>query len=330
MKMHNGLFLFVAIFLVFGVVLWANPPGSGTDANQAVAASSSKPASPAKPAETAKPSDAAKPATTAATPAPAAAVAAAAPIDTSVTGANGEIDYEKGRWHPIHFKPAIESATDEQCLACHKEVLEPSVRPVSPAGVQANVVLGWYQTLDTYAGEQDTFHRRHITSPMAKELMNLKCNFCHQGNAPRDEAPVPPTKEDAGFTLRKMVNPEKTCLLCHGRFPNENMEGLNGPWTEERANYETEDGTNGCLACHNKEGGFRSVRHQVTYLHADNIEKMAEGKADTCYGCHGGRSWYRISYPYPRHPWPDMATDVPAWAKDRPAESDSRYAIKAK
>lgn len=342
MKMNNGLFLFVAIFLVFGVALWANPPGSGSHGNEAVAASSSgKSSEPAKNATT-KPVEAAKsaPAEAAKADAPKAEVAKAAPVvaavatfDAGVTAPNGEKDYLKGKYHPIHFKPAIETATNEQCLACHKEVLENSVRETSPAGVKAAQTVAWYQTLDTYKGEQDTFHRRHMVTPMAEELMDLKCTFCHRGNDPREEAVVPPVapNTEAGFTLRKMVDPEQTCLLCHGRFPHENMEGLNGPWTEERANFETEDGVNGCLACHAKEGGFRSNRHQVSYLKAENIEQKAQDKgADTCYGCHGGRSWYRISYPYPRHSWEGMSDETPAWAQGRPTSSDPRWALPAK
>jgi hypothetical protein len=84
-------------------------------------------------------------------------------------------------YSPLHFKPAIASATDAQCLACHKEVLEDKVRPVSPAGVKAAESLAWYQQVSTYQGEQDTFHRRHLVTPMAKQFMNLKCNTCHEG-----------------------------------------------------------------------------------------------------------------------------------------------------
>jgi len=318
MKMNNGLFLFVAIFLVFGVALWANPPGSGSQGNEAVAASSSTKAD--KPAKADK--NAAK-----ATP-----VVAAAAFDASVSAPNGEKDYLKGKYHPIHFKGAIEQASNEQCLACHQEVLKNSVREASPAGVKATQAASWYQTLDTYQGEQDTFHRRHMVTPMAQALMNLKCNFCHRGNDPREESVVPPTKAnaDAGFTLRKMADAEQTCLLCHGRFPYEHMEGLSAPWSEERANFETEDGVNGCLACHAKEGGFRSNRHQVSYLNAGAIEQWANEKADTCYGCHGGRAWYRIFYPYPRHTWDGMPEQTPDWAKGRPTKSDPRWALPAK
>ena len=44
-------------------------------------------------------------------------------------------DYEQARWDPIHFPPAIEAATNEQCLECHAEVVERRVLGVSPAGM---------------------------------------------------------------------------------------------------------------------------------------------------------------------------------------------------
>ena len=160
-------------------------------------------------------------------------------------------------------------------------------------------------------------------TPYAEKVMNLQCNFCHQGHDPREEAPIPPVAGDAGFTLRKVVNPEETCLLCHGTHPYELME-LPGPWPENRQDFEFEDGDNGCLACHG-EGGFRTVRHQVNYLNAEGIEEAALENADVCYGCHGGRAWYRIPFPYARHPWPDMPEETPDWAKDRPTESAPRF-----
>jgi len=122
----------------------------------------------------------------------------------------------RSTYDPIHFKPAIETAKDEHCLACHREVLDDTVRETSPAGVKASTSKAWYQQLSTYTGEQDTFHRRHLVTGMAKELMNLSCTTCHQGSDPRDEAQgtsatgTPQT--DNGFTLRKVVNVEKTCL----------------------------------------------------------------------------------------------------------------------
>lgn len=243
------------------------------------------------------------------------------------------IDYESARYHPLHFPPAISSASDQECLVCHKEILDNKPLEKSPAGVEAAAVIAWYQTLDTYDGEQMTFHQRHLTSPFAKKVMNLTCNFCHQGNDPREEHPdlMPAGVADADtkppFTLRKMVNPSETCLLCHGAFPDpENIMGLPGPWPEARLDFESEDAPNGCLTCH--EETFRTQRHRVTYLKAASIEEAAKNSSDTCYGCHGGRAWYRNSYPYPRTPWPDMDTETtPEWAVDRPTHSDPRYAL---
>jgi hypothetical protein len=65
-------------------------------------------------------------------------------------------DYQAARYDPIHFKPAIDKATDAQCLACHQEVLKPSVAKQSPAGVPSAEAKAWYQQTSTYQGEQDT------------------------------------------------------------------------------------------------------------------------------------------------------------------------------
>lgn len=240
-------------------------------------------------------------------------------------------DYDRARWHPLHFSPQIEKASDAQCLACHGEIASRNVRTASPAGVKANDVEAWYQTLDTYKGEQATFHQRHMSTPMAKQLMNLSCSFCHKGNDPREEASgssATTTLSQTGpHDLRKMVVTTDTCLRCHGTFPAENM-GLDGKWSDLREGLESAETPNGCLTCHAEQ--FRTVRHQVTYLKADAIEAAAKaGSSDVCYGCHGGRKWYRTSYPYPRHAWPGMDTSsVPDWAKDRPAQSEARYQIK--
>lgn len=244
------------------------------------------------------------------TPEAAAAIAALAKIT----------DYEKARWHPLHFKPDIDTATNAQCLACHKEILDSKPRETSPAGVRAADSIAWYQTLDTYDGAQMSFHARHLSSPYATKVMNLKCNFCHQGNDLREEAPhSSATAPASGFALRKMVDPTKTCLMCHGSFPGAVMGFDQQKWPELREGMETPEAPNGCLSCHAEQ--FRTVRHQVNYLKADAIEAAAKTQADVCYGCHGGRSWYRNNYPYPRHPWPGMDPAVPGWAKDRPATS---------
>jgi hypothetical protein len=253
-------------------------------------------------------------------------------IPIANAGSNS-FSYDEARWHPIHFKPMIDKATNEQCLACHKAILPRKVLKSSPAGVKSDRVLAWYQTLDTYKGKQATFHARHLTSEYAKQMMDLKCNFCHQGHDPRDEAPgsYAGSGGDKNYTLRKSVNPSQTCLLCHGRFSYEKMTGLEGPWHKVRKDLEDPedpDNRNGCLTCHRET--FRTVRHQVTYLKPENIEKLAEkGSSDVCYGCHGGRRWYRNGYPYPRHKWPgmeDVVEGVPVWAYGRPMQSDPRYA----
>ncbi|NND48736.1 MAG: cytochrome c family protein [Rhizobiales bacterium] len=244
------------------------------------------------------------------------------------------IDYQAALYHRVHFKPDIDTASDGECLVCHKAIVERDVLDNSPAGVAAENSLAWYQTLDTYAGDQQTFHQRHITSEYAKSVMNLSCSFCHQGQDPREEAPsmsvaaadMASNNGQVPFTLRKMVNPSETCLLCHGALPApEEIMGLSGPWPEARADFENEDEPNGCLTCHGEL--FRTNRHAVTYLNAANIEERAKTSSDVCFGCHGGRQWYSISYPYPRHSWPDMPEEVPDWAVDRPTESDPRYTL---
>ncbi len=231
-------------------------------------------------------------------------------------------DHVRATYDPIHFKPAIDQATDAQCLACHREVLDDKVRETSPAGIKAASSKAWYQQLSTYTGEQDTFHRRHLVTPMARELMNLSCTTCHQGSDPREEAPgssatAMPQSTDA-FTLRKQVNPETTCLKCHGRM-NVQVMGLPSPWPESKEMF-----GNSCLTCH---AAIRTNRHQVSYLKAEAIEAAGAKNADACYGCHGGRSWYRINYPYPRHAWAGMPPEVPEWAKDRPTESEARFQL---
>ena len=82
---------------------------------------------------------------------------------------------------------------------------------------------------------------------------------------------------------------------------------------------------NSCLTCHS---AIRTKRHQVTYLKPEAIEAAGQKNADVCYGCHGGRSWYRINYPYPRHAWEGMSPETPDWAKDRPTESEERFRLK--
>ena len=226
--------------------------------------------------------------------------------------------YDQARWDPVHFKPAIDSARDEQCLECHKEVLEPSVSAESPAGVKAGEALAWYQTLDTYAGEQESFHRRHLVTDHAKRVMDLKCNTCHQGNDPRDETANSSADASGELTQRKHVDPG-ICLMCHGEHNAEIMGVPPGDWLVTGAAFQFD-----CLLCH---AVLRTTRHQVNFLKPDAIEAAAKENKDVCFGCHGGRAWYRTVYPYPRHPWPGSSEKVPEWAKDRPTESDPRFLV---
>ena len=247
------------------------------------------------------------------------------------------MDYQRAQYDPIHFAPAINTATNEECLTCHQEIMDHKPRETSQAGVAATDTIAWYQTLDTYTQDQASFHWRHMESDFAKEAMNLQCVFCHKGNDPREESPdMLPTRAafsapaQPEFTLRKMVNPSTTCLRCHGAMPDpENIMGLAGSWPEARVDLESPEAPNGCLSCHAEL--FRTERHNVSYLKAANIEELARaGSSDSCYGCHGGRQWYRISYPYPRHAWPGMDdSTVPDWAVNRPTESDPEYALPA-
>lgn len=231
--------------------------------------------------------------------------------------------YIQAVYNPLHFKPAALTATDEQCLVCHREVLDDKPRAASPAGIKSADAKAWYQRTSTYKGEQDTFHRRHLVTGMAKELMNLQCNTCHQGHDPREEAPgssaTGTAQTDTDITLRKQVNPEAVCLKCHGQLPTQLM-GLPGPWPEHKAVF-----GNSCLTCH---AAIRTNRHQVNYLKAAAIEAAGQKDSEVCFGCHGGRAWYRISYPYARHAWEGMAPEVPDWAKDRPIQSEARFQLK--
>jgi len=211
-----------------------------------------------------------------------------ATLPVTATAADAVISHQAATWDPIHFKPAIDNATNEQCLACHQEILDRKVRKASPAGVTASEALAWYQTLDTYQGEQDSFHRRHLVTDYAKQVMNLRCNTCHQGNDPRDETANSSATGSANLTQRKMVAAE-VCLMCHGQFATEAMS-LPDNWPTVRDGF-----NNDCLICH---VGILTERHKSSFLNADAIEAAGKRSGDACYGCHGGRAWYRIVYPY--------------------------------
>ena len=89
------------------------------------------------------------------------------------------------------------------------------------------------------------------------------------------------------------------------------------PWEQSKTTFQ-----NNCLACH---AAIRTTRHQVDYLNATAIEAAGAKNGDACFGCHGGRSWYRLNYPYPRNAWQGMAAEVPDWAKNRPTTSEARF-----
>lgn len=229
--------------------------------------------------------------------------------------AQGKPDYQRAQWDPIHFKPAIDTASNEQCLACHREIVEQEVLARSPAGVEASKSKAWYQRTSTYQGAQMDFHRRHLDGPLAKQLMNMKCTTCHQGNDPREESPSTTGQPSAAFTLRKAVHPD-ICLMCHGQMDYTIM-GLPEPWPKSAQLF-----ANNCLTCH---AAIRTHRHRVNYLKPEAIEQAATKNTDVCYGCHGGRSWYRIGFPYPRNKWEGMAEEVPEWARNRPTASPPRF-----
>jgi hypothetical protein len=227
-------------------------------------------------------------------------------------------DYTRAKWDPIHFKPAIEQAKDADCLVCHQEVLKPSVSATSPAGVAASDAMAWYQTLDTYKGEQDTLHRRHMVTDYAKQVMDLKCITCHQGNDPREETANSSATGDPTLTQRKHVDPN-ICLMCHGKHNAAIMGVPPGDWREAGSIFNFN-----CLTCH---AAIRTGRHQVNYLKPKAIEEAAAADPDVCFGCHGGRAWYRIEFPYARNSWPGSGDVVPDWAKDRPTKSEPRFLI---
>jgi hypothetical protein len=132
-----------------------------------------------------------------------------------------------------------------------------------------------------------------------------------------DEASGSADDTQPGLTLRKSVDPE-ICLMCHGKFDYRVMAGLSGDWTEVREQFK-----NDCVTCHKES---RTVRHKLNFLNEEEIEKAGEESSDSCYGCHGGRAWYAIAYPYVRRPWLERMPAVPPeWAVGRPTEYDERF-----
>ncbi len=223
----------------------------------------------------------------------------ATPSPVAASGGEGR-DHWRATYDPLHFKPAIDTATDAQCLACHREVLDDTVREASPAGVPAATSKAWYQQLSTYQGTQETFHRRHLLTPMARELMNLRCNTCHQGHDPREEAPgssatsTPQATTD--FTLRKQVDVETTCLKCHG--------------ADERCDH----GLAGPLA--RKQG---HVRRLLPDLPRGHSHPASSGDLPECSGHRSGRTAEcRYLLRLPRRPgvvWHELPLSAPCLGK---------------
>lgn len=204
-------------------------------------------------------------------------------------------EYAKARWAPIHFAPLINEAKDEQCLQCHQNILDDEPRGSSPAGLGMEETLAWYQMLGTYQGEQDTFHRRHLQSEYASQVMDFKCNTCHQGNDPREEVAGSSTTTQLDLTMRKQVDPY-VCVMCHGQNNFQKM-GLPQPWPESSSIF-----GESCLTCH---VAIKTERHQgIEFLNVDKIEELAAADSDVCYGCHGGRAWYATWFPYSEKKWP--------------------------
>lgn len=230
---------------------------------------------------------------------------------------SSNIDYLNARWTPLHFKPAIERATNQQCLSCHKEILERKPLTKSPAGMGKDQSIAWYQQQENADLVQETFHRRHLVSEKAKSLMKFKCNTCHQGHDPRDEASMTHEMAQTGLILRKSVDPE-ICLMCHGKFNYQVMAGLADEWEVEREKFK-----NDCVTCHLES---RTKRHKLNFLQEKGIEELGKSDPESCYQCHGGKAWYAISYPYVRRPWLRRMPGIPpAWAADRPEEYDKRF-----
>jgi hypothetical protein len=211
------------------------------------------------------------------------------------TAGSTQKNYEAARWDPIHFKPAINQASNQQCLSCHEDILQRNTLPQSPAGLKKEDSLAWYQTLGTYAGDQMTFHQRHLSSTYATSVMDLRCTTCHQGSDPRDETSATSATTQGDLTMRKMVDPY-VCVMCHGQFPAEKM-GVPGSWYESSHVF-----ADSCLTCH---AGIKTERHKkAPFLKAAEIETLGKEDSDVCFGCHGGRAWYNIPFPYTSTSWP--------------------------
>lgn len=204
---------------------------------------------------------------------------------TTAETADPGFDPRKAQWNDVHFPPQVDQVPDQTCASCHRALLTQAVREASPAGLSRDDAAAWYQSLNTYAGPQLTFHERHLTAPYAREVLRMACRDCHRGHDPRERAVIPDSPERP-LALRKRVHPG-ICLRCHGQFPD-HQPLLGNDWRAERADFD-----NDCRVCHAAD---RARRHTSPWLDAARIESLAIGNGDVCYGCHGGRAWYRVAY----------------------------------
>ena len=152
--------------------------------------------------------------------------------------------------------------------------------------------------------------------------MNLRCHLPPGARSARGGAGIVATaspQATTDFTLRKQVDVETTCLKCHGQM-NTVIMGLPGPWPESKASVR-----NGCLTCH-----AISARPPSGDLPECQRPSKRPGRnnADTCYGCHGGRAWYRIAYPIRATPGRHAGRRA-GLGKGQPTQSEARFQLPA-
>jgi hypothetical protein len=202
---------------------------------------------------------------------------------TSVAEVDPEYERHRRLWERSHFPPG-EDSLDGRCLGCHADVLEQAPRRAMPAGALPEGLLPPYQRLATYDGGQASFHWRHRRSSYAQSVMRMRCQSCHRGRDPRLPE-VHRHEREFPVALRKRVHPN-LCVNCHGRFPD-HRAAFDGDWPAVRQRF---DGN--CLVCHE---GDSARRHHNPLLDREAVEAQARDSGDVCYGCHGGRAWYRVS-----------------------------------
>jgi hypothetical protein len=219
----------------------------------------------------------------------------------------------RASYSPLHFKPAIDTATDAQCLACHKEVLEDKPRVASPAGVRAADSIAWYQRTSTYSGEQDSFPSpapgdadgAGLDEPALHHLPSGpgpargSAGLLGDGDAP-DRSPASPC---ASRSIRKPPASSATASFrprrswaCPARGPRSRTCSRTTAWR-----------------CH---AAIRTNRHQVSYLNADAIEAAArEGTANKPAATSATAA--TVAAPGTASPTPMRATPGPACPKRR-------------